>query len=143
MRLPDFTDDAGLIALRRSMGAVAPGSFFPSYRPDQLTLAELEQLATDGKDVSIDHVAVLEDGTLSYKDSRVLIYIRDIQQFRNWIPRFHIADCKTLQQQQQQNGLARYVVTTRGDGSFVVNLIGNDRYVAKNRMQLSVSELLE
>ena len=56
MRLPDFTDDAGLIALRRSMGAVAPGSFSPNYRPDELTLAELEQLARDGKDVSIDDI---------------------------------------------------------------------------------------
>ena len=53
MRLPDFTDDAGLIALRRSMGADTPGSFSPSYQPERLTLAELEQLATDGKDVSI------------------------------------------------------------------------------------------
>jgi hypothetical protein len=89
MRLPDFTDDAGLIALRRSMGAVAPGSFFPSYRPDQLTFAELEQLATDGKDVSIDNVAVLEDGTLSYKDSRVLVYIRDVRD-RHDDPRFEL-----------------------------------------------------
>ena len=78
-----------------------------------MTLAELEQLATDGKDVSIEDVAVLEDGTFSYKDSRVIIYIRD----QKWIPRFHIADCKTLQQQQQQNGLASYVVTTHADGS--------------------------
>jgi hypothetical protein len=78
MRLPDFTADPGLIALRRLMGADAPGSFSPSYRPDKLTLAELEQLATRGKDVSIDDVVVLEDGTLSYKDSRVIVYIRDV-----------------------------------------------------------------
>jgi hypothetical protein len=55
------------------MGADAPGSFAPSYRPDRLTLAELEQLATNGKDVSIDDVVVLEDGTLGYRDSRVLV----------------------------------------------------------------------
>jgi hypothetical protein len=53
MRLPDFTDDAGLIALRRSMGAEAPSYFSPSYRPDKLTLTELQQLATEGKDVSM------------------------------------------------------------------------------------------
>ena len=107
MRLPDFTNDPGLIALRHSMGAEAPGLFSPSYRPNTLTIEELEQLATDGKDVSIDDVVVLDDGTFSYKDSRVVIYIRDIQQFQKWTPRFHIADCKTLQQKQQQNGLAR------------------------------------
>jgi hypothetical protein len=140
MRLPDFTDDAGLIALRRSMGADAPGSFSPSYRPDRLTLAELEQLATQGKDVSIDDVVVLEDGTFSYKDSRVIIYIRDIQKFQNWEPKFHVADCKTLQQRQRQNGLTRYVVTTRNDGLFVVNLIGNDGPVTRNTMRLDVCQ---
>jgi hypothetical protein len=140
MRLPDFTADPGLIALRRSMGADAPGSFSPSYRPDKLTLAELEQLATDGKDVSIEDVIINENNTLGYKDDRVLVYIRDIRQFQNWIPRFHIAHCKTLRQKLQQNGLARYVVTTRDDGSFVVNLIGNDGRITRNTVQLPVCQ---
>jgi hypothetical protein len=104
------------------------------------SVEELEQLATDGKDVSIDDVVVLEDGTFSYRNSRVLIYIRDIHTLQNWIPRFHIADCRTLQKQQQQNGLARYVVTTRSDGSFVVNLIGNDGGVERHTMQLNVCQ---
>src|SRR6266446_9962135 len=124
MRLPDFTDDADLLTLRRSMGAYAPGSFSSNYRPDKLTLAELEQLATDGKDVSIDDVVVLEDGTLSYKDACVLVYIRDFSQdgARRWVPRFHVADCITLQQQRQRNRFGHYVVATRDDGCFQVNL---------------------
>jgi hypothetical protein len=122
------------------MGAEQPGSFSPSYRPDELSLAELEQLATEGKDVSIDDVAVLEDGTLSYKESRVLIYIRDISEFQNWVPRFHIADCATLDQMKQKNAFARYVVATRDDGSFVVNVIGNGRQVTRNTMQLDVCQ---
>lgn len=138
MRLPDFTNDAGLLALRRSMGADAPGSFSPCYRPDVLTLEELEQLATDGKDVSIDDVVVLKDGTLSYKGSRVLVYIRDISALQNWLPKFHIADCKTLQQKQQQNGLCRYVVTTRDDGRFLINLVG--KHVSSELMQLRVCQ---
>jgi len=140
MRLPDFTDDAGLIALRRLMGADAPGSFSPSYRPDKLTLAELEQLATDGRDVSIDDVVVLEDDTLSYKDSRVLIYIRDITQFQHWVPRFHIADCETLQKMKQRNAFDRYVVATRDDGSFVVNMIGKGGRVTRKTNQLDVCQ---
>jgi hypothetical protein len=140
MRLPDFTDDIGLTALRRLMGADAPGSFSPSYRPDSLTFAELEQLATDGKDVSIDDVVVLEDGTLSYKDSRVLVYIRDISASQNWIPKFHVADCRTLQQRQQQNGLSRYVVTTRDDGFFQVNVIRNDQKYTTDIMRLNVCQ---
>jgi hypothetical protein len=140
MRLPDFTDDAGLIALRRSMGAEAPGSFSPSYQPANLTWKELEQLATEGKDVWINDVVVLDDGTLSYKESRVLIYIRDISPFRNWIPRFHIADCETLQQMKQRNAFDRYVVATRDDGSFVVNMIGKGGQVTRKTRQLNVCQ---
>jgi hypothetical protein len=120
MRLPDFTNDAGLLALRRSMGADAPGSFSPSYRPDELTVAELELLATEGKDVSIDDVVVFKDGTLIYKDSRVLVYIRDVFGFQ---PRFHIADCATLQEMRRADRFGRYVVTTRDDGLFPVNRV--------------------
>jgi hypothetical protein len=140
MRLPDFTGDAGLIALRRSMGAEAPGSFSPSYRPDQLTLTELQQLATEGKDVSIDDVVMIEDGTLIYKGSRVLIYIRDVSQFQHWIPRFHIADCETLEQMKQKNAFDRYVVATRDDGSFVVNMIGKGGQVTRETKQLNVCQ---
>jgi hypothetical protein len=142
MRLPDFTADAGLIALRRLMGAEAPGLFSPSYRPDKLTLAELKQLATDGKDVSIDDVVVLEDGTLSYKDTRVLVYIRDFSQDggRQWVPRFHVADCRTLQQQRQRNRFDHYVVATRDDGFFQVNLIRRGTRVTSQLIELAVCQ---
>jgi hypothetical protein len=123
------------------MGADAPGSFSPSYRPDSLTFAELEQLATDGKDVSINDVVVREDGTLSYKDSRVLVYIRDLSQNggRHWVPRFHVADCRTLQQQREQNHFGHYVVATRDDGFFQVNVI-KGRKVTSKLMQLDVCQ---
>jgi hypothetical protein len=140
MRLPDFTADPDLIALRRSMGADVPGSFTPSYQPGNLTLTELEQLATDGKDVSIDDVVVLEDSTLSYKERRVLIYIRDISQFQHWVPRFHIADCETLQQMKQRNAFGRYVVATRDDGLFVVNMIGKGGQVTRTTERLDVCQ---
>jgi hypothetical protein len=124
------------------MGADAPGLFLPHYRPDELTLAELEQLATNGKDVSIDDLIVLEDGTLSYKDSRVLVYIRDFSQDggRQWIPRFHVADCRTLQQQRQQNRFGHYVVATRSDGFFQVNMIRRGKQVTKQLMRLAVCQ---
>jgi hypothetical protein len=139
MILPDFTDDAGLIALRRSMRAVAPGSFSPSYQPDRLTLAELEQLATDGKDVSIDDVVVLEDSTLSYKDSRVLVYIRDVADHRD-DPRFHVADCTTLQWMRQINRSGRYVVATRADGHFLVNRIDKHNKIYSREIPLKICQ---
>jgi hypothetical protein len=139
MRLPDFTDDPGLIALRRSMGAEAPGSFSPSYRPDKLTLAELEQLATEGKDVSIDDVVVLKDGTLSYKDSRVLVYIRDVKENHD-NPRFHVADCATLEWMRQISRFGRYVVTTREDGRFLVNRVSNNNKIFSREISLKICQ---
>jgi hypothetical protein len=137
MRLPDFTHDAGLIALRRSMGAEAPGSFSPNYRPDKLTLADLEQLATDGKDVSIDDVVVLRDGTLSYKDSRILVYIRDVFGFQ---PRFHVVECTKLQAMRQANRFGRYVVTTRDDGLFAVNRVDKHQHMLAQVIPLRVCQ---
>jgi hypothetical protein len=139
MRLPDFTNDAGLLALRRSMGADAPGSFSPSYRPDILTLAELEQLATEGRDVSIDDVVVLEDSTLSFKDSRVLVYIRDVRDHHD-DPRFHIADCTTLQWMRQINRSGRYVVAIRADGRFLVNRVDKHDKIFSREISLKICQ---
>ena len=38
---------------------------------------ELSKLAGIGLDISINDVTVLEDGTLSYKNARTVLYIRD------------------------------------------------------------------
>ena len=81
MKLPDFTNDPKLNALRRDMGATAPGGFSPAYRPNALSPEELEQLANGGIEVLFDEITELEDGTLGYKDSRVLVYIRDVSSF--------------------------------------------------------------
>jgi HNH endonuclease len=142
MRLPDFTDDAGLIALRRSMGAEAPGSFLPNYRPDELSLKELQQLATDGKDVSIEDVVVLEDGTLRYKESRVVVYIRDVIAYGSHQddPRFHVADCTTLRRMRQINRFGRYVVATRRDGRFLVNRISNHNKISSREIPLKICQ---
>jgi outer membrane protein OmpA-like peptidoglycan-associated protein len=44
VKLPDFTGAPSLNALRRAMGATAPGNFLPTYRPNGLTEEELNQL---------------------------------------------------------------------------------------------------
>ena len=123
------------------MRADSLGSFSPTFRLDELTLVELEVLATEGKDVSIDDVVVLGDSTLSYKDSRVLVYIRDIATGgRQWAPRYHIADCKTLEQMRQFNKFEKYVVITRFDGNFPVNRISKNGNTSRQIEQLSVCQ---
>jgi hypothetical protein len=144
MKLPNFLEFAPLNDLRRQMGARELGSFTSGYKPNRLTAEELDRLSRVGIDISFDEVTILPDGTLSYKDSRVLVYIRDIQLYRagqEVLPRFHIADCKTLQDMRAKNRYGRYVVATRDDGRFELNITdpGTQRFTPTTR-QLNVCQ---
>lgn len=143
MKLPDFTRDHDLIALKRKMGleADALGSFSLDYRPSALTTDELDKrLLLEGVDITIDEITPLEDGTLIYKGRRVIIYIRDVSAFNPNFnqPRFHIAECKTLEWMREQNRFGRYVVTTRDDGLFPVNRKG--RHNRRELIKLDVCQ---
>lgn len=126
MKLPDFTKDSQLNTLRQLMGAPL-GEFTPAANRDVLTPAEIEALTTQGIDVSLDEVHALPDGTLAYKNSRVILYIRDVAYYRDSeqhnLPRFHVADCRTLDTMRANNRFERYVVATRDDGLFPLNVI--------------------
>ena len=131
MRLPNFLDHLEFNALRQLMGAHELGEVNLSLSPNRLTVVELETLMTGGIDIkSLDEVIVLPDGTLGYKDRRVLLYIRDVPLYRNngsdidSLPKFHVANCKKLRDMRAQNRYSRYVVAVRDDGSFRLNLIG-------------------
>lgn len=126
MKLPDFTKDAQLNTLRQLMGAPL-GEFTPATNRDVLTADEIEALTKQGIDVSLDEVHALPDGTLAYKNSRVILYIRDVAYYRDGnqpnLPRFHVADCRTLETMRANNRFERYVVATRDDGLFSLNII--------------------
>jgi len=82
MKLPDFFEFEPLNQVKRQMG----------MRDDdyagRLTPPELESLFKEGIDVELKDVTILPDGTLAYKDSRVLLYIKDvhINGHREWEP---------------------------------------------------------
>ena len=75
-----------------------------------------------------------ETGLASYKGRQVLLYIKD-HSYNNKIygvledgskgNRFHIADCKKLEEMRRKGKFERYVVTNRLDGLFAVS--GNDK----------------
>lgn len=129
MKLPDFTNDPKLLALRNEMRANAPGGFSPDFRPSELTKEELDQLAGGGIEVFFEEITRLEDGTLGYKDSRVLVYIRDIPIYGGefTLPRFHVAFCHTLERMREAHRFERYVVATRDSGQFLIYKISNSR----------------
>lgn len=148
MKLPDFLEWSTLTALRNQMGAHRLGDLRLTENPNRLTEAELDRLVHGGLDVSsIDDVRVLPDGTLAYKDSRVLIYIRDVAHYKGSrgdgvrnLPRFHLANCETLQQMRREKRYERYVVAAREDGLFEVNFIENNRPVRSSPESLRVCQ---
>jgi hypothetical protein len=74
---------------------------------------------------NIRDIKIQEDGTFEYKGQKVLVYIRD----QRYNPRygrgeykFHISNCETINRYIQNNRFDRYVVSTRTDGKFLVNI---------------------
>jgi hypothetical protein len=89
---------------------------------DVLTLDEI--LRTIGQVVDISEVEFADDGTLMYQGRHVILYIRDKAFYNDKIqmPKFHLANCTTLQDMWAKKKSERYVVSTRHDGLFRMNM---------------------
>lgn len=130
-KLPDFLQDGSLNSLRQQMGATALGSIpEPDFTSTRLTFDERERLLDSGIDIkSLDEIRKLDDGTLAYKDRRIILYIRDVPRYSGRsvteqnMPRFHISNCDKLREMRSQQRIGRYVVAARQDGYFQINLI--------------------
>ena len=129
MRLPDFTNDPHLNALRAAMDAELC-EYKPAPVRSTITTEEIERLQSEGIEIPIDELRVLNDGTYVYKDRRVIVYIRDVAQYNNSyeLPKFHLAVCNTLTKMMAEGRYKkRYVVATRDDGLFRLHRIKNER----------------
>lgn len=128
MKLPNFRLNALMNALRAQMG-IAPdqfGSFAVQVAPGRLTVDELRKLTTgDGIDIDFTELTILPDGTLAYKDSRVLLYIRDhhVYNDRPPEPRYHFYNCRTLVHMRDVKRIDKYVVATEATGSFRIIIV--------------------
>lgn len=144
MKLPNFYEFEPLNTVKSKMGIPRNvyGTFTVLVDASRLTKVELEKLTSaNGLDISADELTILPDGTLAYKNSRVILYIRDITVYGNKEiqPKFHLADCITLQQMREQKRFDRYVVSTRTDGLFNLNVI-NDGQSRVELQDLSVCQ---
>lgn len=142
MKLSDFSNDVGLNELREKMGAPLIRFVAPKGRPT-LTPEEVEELATRGIEVPLKDVGVLNDGTFLYKGRRVVLYIRDVQQYRDQfdLPKFHLAMCETLLTMKDAGRFeARYTVATRNDGKFRIQKIVANRVASKTDEKLVVCQ---
>lgn len=128
MKLPNFLVSDDFIRLKSAMGI--PRDKLGNIRAieisrDGATREEIRQLAKGGLEVRKEDVVPLPDGTLSYKDRRVLLYIRDVSQFggNSSDPKFHFSDCKTLQNMRRSHRFDRFVIASRDDGLFLLHYI--------------------
>lgn len=125
MKLIDFTTHSLLNELRQKMNAPLiklEVSGWAVLDPEELR-RKLNSI--EGIEVEIDEILPSTDGTFEYKGQKVLVYIRD--QYAN--PRypdreykFHIANCETMEKAFAKGRADRYVVSTRTDGRFLVNV---------------------
>lgn len=144
MKLPDFRSNVRMNALREAMGIPHDqfGSLAVEIAPGRLTLDELRKLTSgDGIDVDFKELTILPDGTLAYKDSRVLLYIRDHHLFSGEFnaPKYHFFNCRTLVWMRETRRIDRYVVATEVTGSFRINIIEN-RQKKSEHHKLSVCQ---
>jgi hypothetical protein len=128
MKLPDFYKFAPLNDLRARMGIAKDvyGTLTITISAAKLTPDELRRLYEgDGLEVGLDEVNVHDDGTLIYKNARVLLYIRDVHPFQDQLdlPKFHVAHCPTLKNMNEIGRSHRYLISARIDGTFRLNVI--------------------
>lgn len=130
MMLPDFKLDSGLNGLKSLMGLSTDeyGDYKPTQITSGLTLDELKKLESgEGVEIELSDLTQLPDGTIAFKERRVLLYIRDKHIYNNKsiednYPKYHFFNCKTLVQMQKSQRFHRYKVAAEMTGSFQINL---------------------
>ncbi len=121
-KLINFFDDLHFNQLRHAMQATDAKRFKVNT---EITLFDediIRRLGQDGIEVKFTEIKPLNDRTLSYNGQRVLVYIRDVSNYRQKLnlPRFHISYCKKLEEMSNNGRWQRYVVANRDDGYFQV-----------------------
>ena len=93
-----------------------------------------ERLRATGIDIfSLKEIEFANDGTFEFAGRKVIVYIRDQNVTYRDGYRFHIADCEKIQEMRMKDRFQRkYVVATRLDGKFVVNLLSEGKLIKKD-----------
>jgi 5-methylcytosine-specific restriction endonuclease McrA len=130
MKFPNFMESAHFVRLKREMG-IPPNQRgnlrAVEVRRNGATREEIRRLTKEGLEVEEADVIPLPDGTLSYRDRRVLLYIRDVSQYggNDSDPKFHVSNCTTLRQMREHLRFGRFVIASRDDGLFHLHYINS------------------
>ena len=140
MKLPDFYKFTPFYELRKKMNAPL-GNFNVSIIHTRKASRD-ERYKLQGKGIAIktlDDIYELKDGTIAYKDRRILLYIRDMGKF---LSRFHVAWCKTLEEMKKEKRFSRYVISNRTDGIFEIRRMHDSYYNSDNNGYKTTNEEL-
>jgi len=123
MQLINFLTFKPLEAVRREMKAPLVKPIFihklkSRYHTNGQFLGE-EELEID----SLDTLKIHLDGTLTYNDKRVLLYIVDLSD-DPLPPVFHISSCHLLQELNTRGKIFKYYITSKEDGLFFGEPLG-------------------
>lgn len=143
MHLPNFLDDPALNDLRTQMGARELGTFRLSVNAYRFTVRELEQLILEGIEIRyLDEVRALPDGTLGYKDRRVLLYGREMTPGipTTALPPYHFSNCAAVRSLREQPGFTRHAVSAREDGFFQISGMSGASPPQESLQRLSACE---
>lgn len=128
IKLINFFECPHFNLLRNEMEAPLTKNFNLENEIKLLDENLIRKLGQEGIDLPLDKIELQEDKTLSYQGQRVLVYIRDVTNYKNNpdpFPKFHLAYCRTLAKMQQNDRWQRYVLSNREDGYFQINLNSN------------------
>ena len=121
MKLP--VDFQPLRQVRETMGAE-----MSAWTPRREQTAELEPFEQRVSRQEVDQIVPLDGvGPLVYQGEQILLYIKDTRLDLHTLihdpensPRFHIAECETIEQMRRGNRFERYVMTNRIESNFKV-----------------------
>jgi hypothetical protein len=126
-KLINFLEMPELNQLRHVMGAPLAKNIKTTMKISLLDEKYIKMLGVEGIEISsFDDIQPQKDKTLGYKGQRVLLYIRDINHYRestnHHLPKFHVSLCKKLEEMIKSGRWQRYVVANRDDRFFSVNI---------------------
>ncbi|MCB0536271.1 MAG: HNH endonuclease [Bacteroidetes bacterium] len=134
MKLINFLQDNKLNSLRDQMGAELlqwdGSSNWNSFDPFGFRAA----LRENGEvDIPFSEIETTENGPLTLFGQPILVYIRDQPYTYDREYRFHIANCRTLKQSQNNRTYEKYVASINTNGKFKVNLIHGNSWIEKDK----------
>ena len=127
MKILDFNKFDPLEKLLTKMGVIPNRNYSYENAWKHITREELKQLNTEGIELTIEELenCICTDGTFEWKGQKVLVYIKDQwikSEYQELTYKYHISNCSTQIQMRAQGRINRYVISTRKDGVFEINL---------------------